>query len=426
MKHFSLICAFIALSITTAAAQVRIAVMSDIHIMAPELLEEEGEAFDRYISNDRKLLKESPELLRLAVKAIMSENPDIVLIPGDLTKDGELVSHRLVSEILLKPLRDNDIPVYVIPGNHDVNNPHAVIFNKDSVRRTTTVSAEEFADIYRDYGYGDAIARDNESLTYVAAINDSLRLIAIDACRYEDNDYEMNTCVTGGRIKPETIRFIRRQARIAEKEGCRVIAMMHHGLVRHWKWQDLAMGDYLVKNWKKQSSRFGRYGINVVFTGHFHAQDIASHGKGDNIVYDIETGSTVSYPMPYRIAELDGNSLEVATGHICTGKDNEMEKRAIRYAEAGISTIVAGMVPDDIPEDIVKEAAGLVGQAYIAHIAGDESIDKAYEESLDSTCGKLRPHSFKYSFILSHLGRYLHTDTEPADNDITIEVPSAK
>ena len=38
-------------------------IMSDIHVMAPELLVERGTAFDNYIKSDPKLLEESGEVL---------------------------------------------------------------------------------------------------------------------------------------------------------------------------------------------------------------------------------------------------------------------------------------------------------------------------------------------------------------------------
>src|SRR3712207_6769925 len=117
----------------------KLAVLSDIHVMAPELLQEDGPAFQNYIARDRKMLKESVLLLKVAVDALVSERPDVVVVAGDLTKDGERVSHELVARQLLKPLHENGIPVYVIPGNHDVNNPHAVIFHNDTTKRTDTV-----------------------------------------------------------------------------------------------------------------------------------------------------------------------------------------------------------------------------------------------------------------------------------------------
>ena len=62
-------------------------IMSDIHVMAPELLVEEGTAFENYIKTDPKLLKESGEVLEKIVDEVLSRKPDRVLIPGDLTKD---------------------------------------------------------------------------------------------------------------------------------------------------------------------------------------------------------------------------------------------------------------------------------------------------------------------------------------------------
>lgn len=407
-------------------AQTRMAIMSDIHVMAPELLAVDGAAFSSYISQDRKLLRESPYLLGRCVDRIAEMRPDFVLITGDLTKDGEYVSHMMVAEMLGR-LADNGISVYVVPGNHDVGNPHAAVFRGDTVERTRTVTPEEFAGIYSRFGYGNAIARDSHSLSYVAQLNDSLRLIAIDACMYYDNDYDLNTCVTSGRIRPETLRFIRRQADEARRAGCRMIAMMHHGLVRHWVWQDRAMSDYLVRGWKRIAGIFGRNGINVAFTGHFHAQDITSHGKGKSVVYDIETGSSVSCPLPYRTAALDGDTLTVATGYIADGtysKDSELVSRSEEFAEAGIGTIVRGIVPDGIPDDIVSQAAELVAEAYLNHICGDETMDDSYRERLEKVSGDLRPHSFKYAYILRHLAANMNTDINIPDNDAVIVLPS--
>lgn len=405
--------------------QWRMAVLSDIHIMAPELLREDGKAFQNYIARDRKMLKESTRLLKTAVSALLSERPDVVLVTGDLTKDGEKVSHEYVAQLLLKPLREKGIPVYVIPGNHDVNNPHAVLFLKDTVKRTDTVTPEEFARCYQDYGYGQAIARDAHSLSYVVQLNGSTRLLAVDACRYEENDYARNTCVTGGRIKPETMAFIRQQTEAARRQGCRMLTMMHHGLVRHWKWQDRVMAEYLVDDWKKQADAFAQLGLNIVFTGHFHAQDIASRGKGEHTVYDIETGSTVSYPMPYRLVDFGEGRMKIATRYIqdipgFTSRD-ALQEHARKFAETGIATIVRGMLPAKVPEAVVEQAGKELGKAYVAHLAGDERMPDSYPAELKAACQQLRPYSWKHAFALKRLGIYLYKDISPADNELILE-----
>lgn len=404
----------------------KMAVLSDIHVMAPELLQEDGAAFQDYISHDRKLLKESPELLKATVTELLTEHPDVVLVTGDLTKDGEAVSHNYVARELLRPLRQAGIPVYVIPGNHDVNNPHAVIFLNDTVQRTATVSPDEFARCYQDYGYGQAIARDDHSLSYVVQLNDSVRLLAVDACKYEENSYEQNTCVTGGRIKPETLDFIRRQVEDARRHGCRMLTMMHHGLVRHWTWQDRVMADYLVDDWKRQAKTFSRLGLNIVFTGHFHAQDIVSRGKGGKCVYDIETGSTVSYPLPYRLVAFSGQQMHISTRYIHRipglPSAEELEARAREFARAGIATLVKEMLPSKVPAEVARQAGEALGDAYVAHLAGDEQMPADYPGVLKAACKQLRPYSWKYAFALKRLGRYLYTDTAPADNTLTIEM----
>lgn len=433
----ALLCAFFVLADTVIAAdsgrkqtvtdqmsipKMKITVLSDIHVMTPELLVEDGPAYQDYIAGDRKLLKEGPEILKTAVTKILADRPDIVLISGDLTKDGEYASHKLVSETLLRPLADAGIRTFVIPGNHDINNPDAVEYHGDSTVRTRTVSADEFAAFYQDYGYGEAVARDTASLTYVARLNDSVRLLAIDACRYEDNDFGTGTCVVGGRIKDATFDFIREQAALAQKDGCRMLAMIHHGVVRHWKWEDKAMADYLVADWKKCERLFSKYGLDIIFSGHFHAQDISRYGSGKSAVYDIETGSTVSYPMPVRNLVLGTGSLSVHTWHIAPlMEDKTLEGKAVHYAHEAIASIVRSLVPETIPQEIVGEAASVAGDAYVAHIQGDESMSDEELEALKAVVKKVRKHSFKYAFILDHITRYLHTDKEGfPDNDCVI------
>lgn len=321
----------------------RLAVISDVHLMAPSLLQKEGKAFDNYIANDRKMLVESSELLDSVSKHLIAYQPQIIFITGDLTKDGERISHQLLVDRYLKPLKAQGIRIYVVPGNHDVNNPHAKVYNGDNAQRTTTVSAKDFTHIYNDYGYGEALATDPNSLSYVVQLDDKTRLIAVDACRYEDNNFDKDICVTAGRIKPQTMDFIQAEAQKAHKLGMNVIMMMHHGIVSHFKWQDKIMKEYLVNNWKKDAKRLAQMGIKVCFTGHFHAQDI-SNKYG---LTDIETGSTVSYPHPYRLIDVDTDkqTLQIRTEKVeslTSMKDNKetLQQKSERFATSALSGVM--------------------------------------------------------------------------------------
>lgn len=401
----------------------RLAVISDVHLMAPSLLQKKGKAFDNYIANDRKMLVESSELLDSVSKHLIAYQPQIIFITGDLTKDGERISHLLLVDRYLKPLKAQGIRIYVVPGNHDVNNPHAKVYNGDNAQRTTTVSAKDFTHIYNDYGYGEALATDPNSLSYVVQLDDKTRLIAVDACRYEDNNFDKDICVTAGRIKPQTMDFIQAEAQKAHKLGMNVIMMMHHGIVSHFKWQDKIMKEYLVNNWKKDAKRLAQMGIKVCFTGHFHAQDI-SNKYG---LTDIETGSTVSYPHPYRLIDVDTDkqTLQIRTEKVeslTSMKDNKetLQQKSERFATSALSGVMETMVPKKVPDEVKKECAQVLGKAYAMHLAGDEHPSADFKSRLKAAVKRLKPYSWKWAFIMNKIGKHLSTDTGVADNNTSI------
>ena len=52
-----------------------------------------GKAWDAYMAEDRKLLKDSEETLQVAFDTVKRVKPSFVLVTGDLTKDGEKQCH---------------------------------------------------------------------------------------------------------------------------------------------------------------------------------------------------------------------------------------------------------------------------------------------------------------------------------------------
>ena len=426
-KVYTLLMGFVFMGIGAHAQEAplqRMAIMSDVHLMAPELLKSEGKAFENYIVHDRKMLAQSQELLDSACANVSKFNPQVILITGDLTKDGELVSHQLLVRRYLQPLRKQGIRVFVIPGNHDVNNPHAVVYDGDDAKRTSTISNEDFAQIYHDFGYGDAIAKDSHSLSYVVQLDPKTRLIAVDACEYENNDFDKNICVTAGRIKPETMQFIKQQTDDAHQKGMEVMMMMHHGLVRHFVWQDRVMKEYLVDHWKKNAKKIAKMGIKVCFTGHFHAQDVSQKYH----ITDVETGSTVSYPHPYRLLEVDTNngtlSIKSERIHKLSSMKNDSEsllQKSERFANSALNSVADNMLPTKVPSDVKKECSGILGEAYAMHLAGDEQRNAIFCSKLKSAVKHLKHYSWKWAFIMKKIGLYLSKDTEPSDNHLMIQ-----
>jgi DNA repair exonuclease SbcCD nuclease subunit len=291
-------------------------VFSDPHIYDPSL-GTEGEAFESYLANDRKLLRESTEIMEVAVGAIKNEKSSFVLVPGDMTKDGEKSSHELVVSYL-EQIEASGKQVYVVPGNHDINNGASVKYIGDTVERVPNITPAEFADMYADFGYKEALYRDAASLSYVAEPQAGLWLLALDDCRYAEN-VENEAPITDGKFNAATLQWIEEMLDKAAIEKKAVMVMVHHGVVEHYVGQEKNYGDYVIDDFPAVSKLLAMYNARLVFTGHYHAQDItlAHWIDPDKFIFDVETGSLVTYPVPYRVISIDDSQKAVIrTNHI--------------------------------------------------------------------------------------------------------------
>ena len=282
------------------------AVISDLHVMAPQLLVSEGKAFEDYLIKDRKMLRESAEILDTLVTDILDMKPHLVLVTGDLTKDGERVSHQLVAA-QLRRLVDAGIQVLVVPGNHDINNPDAKIYDGETATPTDTITRNEFAEIYKNMGYDGLSRRDPDTLSYCRDVTDSLTILAIDACMDRLNTFvsrgdARDHCKTSGNLETSSQQWLVEQAAAATAAGKRVIAMMHHHLVPHFHMEDTLAAPYMVDSAGQLCERLVAAGVHVVFTGHLHISDVSQTNMNQGQMVEIATAAAVGYPCQWRVA----------------------------------------------------------------------------------------------------------------------------
>jgi predicted phosphodiesterase len=297
-------------------SRLKIAIVSDIHYMDPSLLVNggaEGTAFQNYIAQDPKLVQYSDPIFRTVLHQLKMERPDILLVPGDITKDGEKISHQAVARFLDK-LSQEGVKVYAMPGNHDINNAKAKKYDGDNDYPVEMTTAADFASIYGKFGYKHAISRDPNSLSYVAQVQPNLRIIAIDASKYEE--YGPSGDVADGRIKPETLTWILDQLAQAKQKNITVFAMMHHNLIEHYVGQSQLDPGYVIDDWQNVANTLIEAGLEIIFTGHYHANDISSYTYNGKKLFDIQTGSLVTAPIPYRIVNLEKNTLSISSRHV--------------------------------------------------------------------------------------------------------------
>ena len=397
----------------------KIAVLSDLHYMDPSLLKSDGSAFQMYLMQDPKLLAESGAILQQILRKLVIEKPDLVLISGDLTKDGELVSHKsLLKQLQILGL--NHIKVLVVPGNHDINNPDAKLFDGDYATSVATITPDNFKSLYADYGYKSAISRDPNSLSYVSEPFKDLRILAIDA-----NEYYNNTpiyCVVAGKIKDATMEWAKKQLADAKAKGKTVIGMMHHGIVEHFMGESAIFPDYLVDNWGENADKLMQAGLKVIFTGHFHANDATQRTTGNLSLVDIETGSPVIYDSPLRIVNLVNDKLYINTEHIerisypgLNGISfHEYEKT---FSLKGFEFQAKYMLmnpPYNVPEEVATQIAPVFANGMLAHFAGDETISAEAATQIQAI-SEISPD-------LANIIYGLYTDLPPADNKLVIDL----
>ncbi|MDU1889803.1 MAG: metallophosphoesterase [Dysgonomonas sp.] len=365
-----------------ASGPIKIGVITDTHYLSEKLMDN-GKAVNDYIKASGKNIKDAPAVLNKVLDDYLHSDIEVLLICGDITKDGEKESH---FDFLnkLKPLQEKGIRIFTIPGNHDINMPNAVKFEGSKTVPVSNISPIEFEEIYADCGYKNAIKKDTASLSYVAELNNKTWLLAIDAARYKE--YTTRS-ISAGRILPSTEKWIVSVLDEARKKDIQVIGMMHWGLTEHIVYQSMFFKDYLVSDWQRLASLFADKGMKTIFTGHFHSNDISAFtsDKG-NIIYDIETGTLSAYPFSYRFVELSKDKMNINTKNIIATDQNlnlaEKDKERMQdlsHKQAIQKLKNFGFGLSDL---VTVKFADVFSQIFILHAYGDEKPDEHLKESM--------------------------------------------
>lgn len=361
--------ALAAIQVGRCKEHINLAILADLHYYAPELGTTSKE-FHNWVESDMKLLADSRNIVASAINSIMQSDTQIVLVPGDLTKDGELLCHRQVAS-LLEQLTNAGKKVYVINGNHDIYNPNAWSFTSSPPTLVQNIGPSDFRNIYYNFGYKQAIATDPNSLSYVVEPVPNLRIIAMDSCVYNSSNKNISgitvnlnnypSSITRGSFSDNTLKWIKSQIQDATFKGKAIIGMMHHGIVPHFSVQPTFFPDFVLQNYAQVGQTFSSLGLEVVFTGHFHAQNISQATYGSNTLLDIETGSLVTYPIPIRYVELtpDKNRFKITTSRV-TSTASSLSPAWDGKTYANFQNYAKGFLADLIPNLFVQEFAALL------------------------------------------------------------------
>jgi len=267
--------------------ELRILHASDLHFISPEI-NDNGPAFTRLVSPaDGKVMLYSSPLIDAFISQVRQEHPDLVILSGDLTFNGAPESHRDLAR-RLRELSLEGIPVYVIPGNHDLDCLSAARFSGTRITRIPPATAQDFLAIWEDFGYRQALSRDSESLSY------SLRLPGRRLAVFVD----VNTPDSPGALKATTLNWIRQQMEPARKQALSVLLVTHQPILTH---NTSFTQGFQMKNSAELAQLADASPISCILGGHMHIQNVRRTPGG---IPEILVSALCSYPLQYNLLTL--------------------------------------------------------------------------------------------------------------------------
>ncbi len=263
----------------------------------------EGKAYEERSRTDQKCVAETGAIIDAGFKKLADDDDtNIILIPGDLVYRGEYQSHVGFREKLYK-LKEQGKEIYIITARHDYRgNP--VEFDGENLIPVKGMPRDELRDFYRDFGFDSAISEHKPSMSYVAKLKEGYRLLALN-CDGDCKDFKG--------LWDSQMEWALNEIKKAHDEGDYIFAMTHYPLLPFSPVMNL-IGDAKLTDWEKRANEFADAGLNLIFTGHMHAQAVTQYTtKNNNTITDVQTGCFVGCPCAYRKVVIDGEKADISS-----------------------------------------------------------------------------------------------------------------
>ena len=369
----------------------KFAVLSDIH----------------YISR-RMMLEGTPEHVRLQPdvseqalrQACEVEDADVLLLTGDLTDRGDVLSHEdLIA--FLRELKKSGKRIYVTTATHDFDHHKAYTRKYGDTRATFAESPwdeswfeketsvykefvtedckdmseaectpelvqpctpEELWDMYREFGRDDAFSVCDSAFSYCVALDDDTWCLMLND-NFRNEEAKHNVSVT---YSPACWRWIRKLVKRAQAEGKTLFACTHHPLLPPVPAYKLGAGDRDMRR-AEVGHMLADVGVRLAFTGHTHFADVGFlRSRRGNLLCDISTPSVRFYPPRFRVAELTKGSTVID----CRSVDVDIPEKAA-VADASMAAYYRRQMYEEYEAKVArlpKPLNGIVSGLRVKHL----------------------------------------------------------
>lgn len=270
-----------------------------------------GKAYELRSGSDQKCLGETTEIIDSAFEQISNSDTEAVFILGDVTNDGEMVSHLEFREKLYNLKKTK--PVYIITATHDwCNDGNPRKYDGETVSNDVPVMlAEDLPEFYKEFGPNQAIDKfitHIGTICYTVQLSDKVRVL----CLNDDKNEEMHAG-----FSEDCFQWIEKQIKDANDNGMLIIGIMHHLLMPHSS-RLICVGSVCVANREQVASRLADAGLCYMLVGHSHIQatDKFTSPNG-NTITEINVGSLCGYPSPIvNVQTNDDNTITYTVDHL--------------------------------------------------------------------------------------------------------------
>ncbi len=298
-----------------ADAPFLLATVSDIHYYPTSLAKYKGEAFYTYFKGANCVYDNLNGVLDAAFDSLAADVAEkglkYVVVCGDLTTNGEYEGHAELAEKFRAFEEATGAEVFVINGNHDINNSLASDFSyPDGLRHDAKITTPaDFYNIYRAFGFDDADSAFSAfdtgkagALSY-SVVRDGYRLIMIDAGKYSADHTAKgkDEHETGGHITPELYAWIEAQVGAAKDNGETPL------LFTHWNASEMnymhgeVLQGFVIDDAYRLQESLADMGVHYIFSGHQHVADTdVTYSDAGEPLYSVITPSLTQFPCAYR------------------------------------------------------------------------------------------------------------------------------
>ena len=313
-----------------------------------------GKAYELRSGSDQKCLAETGDIIDAAFKQIAESDTDAVFILGDVSNDGEMVSHIEFREKLYA-LKESK-PVYIITATHDWccdQNPRR--FEGDTVSNDVEVmKSEDLPEFYKDFGPEQAIDKfitKIGTVCYTVQLDEKVRVLCLNDDKNE-NDHAGFT--------EDCWQWIEKQIAKATEDGCVLIGAEHHLLIPHVS-PLIAVGSVCVADRDYVASRFADAGLKYMFVGHSHMQSTAKYTSEDgNTITEVNVGSLCGYPAPIvEVTVNDDGTLTYDVDHLKTFVLNGKEIDALPFLAKHATDLVNRVLECKTKEEFAEKLSAL-------------------------------------------------------------------